>query len=191
MTLGKMLRNSGICWGKLLLLEGIVVKFSYLTVVCGMLLLAAYSHSTGASSTTSDTNVDVASVEQTVTPAIATSPRRGALLKQDLGNGQRKYNACRGCHLIDGSGRNTVGPNLYGVFGRDVGSVEGFNYSNSLRESELVWTEETMDEFLAAPRTFMPGNRMPYAGMRNAVDRADLIAWLVNETAPAVDEAGE
>lgn len=181
-----------------------MVKISYLTVACGMLLLGACGQSDGISnedSRANGTSMDVASVEPSVVQHTSPAPRRGTLLKQDAGdgatddvdlaNGQRRFGACRGCHLINDSGRNTTGPNLYGLFDRQAGSIEGFNYSPAFQEADFVWTAESLDEFLAAPRTFMPGNRMPFGGMRNPGHRADLIAWLVAETASATDEAGE
>lgn len=170
-------------------MEGTGVKFSYLMVACGMLLTAACGQSDDVSSETSGTNetsADVASVEQSAAQDTSPAPTpTPASDEVDLANGERGFNACRGCHLINDSGHNSVGPNLYGVFGREAGTVEGFNYSPSFGEAEFVWTAESMDEFLAAPQTFMPGNRMPYPGMSNANDRADLISWLMNEAAPA------
>jgi cytochrome c len=71
-----------------------------------------------------------------------------------------------------------TGPSLYGVVGRDVGSVDGFNYSGSLSAVADVWTPENLNAFLENPRGYAPGTSMSYNGMRNIEDRADLIAYL-------------
>ena len=75
-----------------------------------------------------------------------------------------------------------TGPNLWGVFGRQAGSVEGYNYSPALREADFTWTAQQLDQWLNDPRGFLPGNKMSFAGVRDETDRRDLIAWLKLET---------
>jgi len=58
--------------------------------------------------------------------------------------------------------------------------LSDFRYSPAMKRSGIVWTVETLDRYIADPQGVIPANRMPYAGMTNAADRADLIAYLKN-----------
>jgi cytochrome c len=97
-------------------------------------------------------------------------------------NGARIYRRCQSCHTVEEGGRNMVGPNLHGVFGAEAGAKDGFRYSPAMSESGIVWTAETMDAYLTNPRTYIPRNRMSFAGLRDENDRNDLIAWLAVNT---------
>lgn len=99
----------------------------------------------------------------------------------DLENGRKKFGLCRSCHTIEPSGPNMTGPNLHGVFGRKAGSVEGYNYSDVLKASGIVWTPEPLDHWLEKPQTFLPGNKMTFVGLKEPNDRRDLIAYLMVE----------
>jgi len=102
--------------------------------------------------------------------------------------GKTLFNRCIACHTLPEGGPNRVGPNLWGVIGRQAGSKEGFNYSPAMKqkgEEGLVWTEETLSEYLTNPRTYIPGNRMVFVGFANPQDRLDIIAYLKQETTPA------
>lgn len=99
--------------------------------------------------------------------------------------------ACRPCHGLAPGDESPVGPHLYGMFGRRAAQVEGFEYSTALRESGIVWSDETLDRWLAQPETFLPGNDMAFAGFRSAEDRRALIAYLRRQTQPAVDDGAD
>ena len=77
---------------------------------------------------------------------------------------------------------NEVGPSLHGLFSRKAGELSDFRYSPAMRRSGIIWTAETLDRYLADPQGVVPANRMPYAGMSNPNDRADLIAYLQKAT---------
>jgi cytochrome c len=98
--------------------------------------------------------------------------------------GRRVFAQCRSCHTIDAGGGNRVGPNLHGVFGREIGTAEGFAYSQPVQEASFVWDADHLDHWLANPQTFLPGNRMAFAGVRDETQRRDVIAYLMAETAP-------
>ncbi|MGY6627739.1 MAG: c-type cytochrome [Oceanicaulis sp.] len=101
----------------------------------------------------------------------------------NLANGERLWRRCQSCHTVNEGARHLVGPNLHGMFGQQAGGADGFRYSAALEHADFTWTPEALDEWLANPRTFLPGNRMSFAGLRNQSDRNDLIAWLAAATA--------
>jgi len=98
--------------------------------------------------------------------------------------GERLYRRCVACHTLGQGEKHKVGPNLYGVFGQIAGSKEDFNYSKAMKASEIIWTEETLDAYLARPRDYIPGNRMSFVGLKKEEDRAAVIAYMKVKTAP-------
>lgn len=108
------------------------------------------------------------------------SPALGA--EGEPGRGEQIYHRCQGCHSIDA---NRVGPRHAGLFGRHAGSLDDYNYSDAMRGSGVVWDETTLNQFLTAPRKFIPGTKMPFAGIPDARERADLIAYLKKATVEA------
>jgi cytochrome c len=90
--------------------------------------------------------------------------------------GKAVYAQCSACHSVDGS--NGVGPTLQGVIGRKAGSVAGFRYSRAMKGSSIVWDDKTLDAYVADPQKAIPGNVMPFAGIADAKQRADLVAYL-------------
>lgn len=100
-----------------------------------------------------------------------------APLAGDAAAGEAVFARCAACHRANG--QNGVGPHLDGVVGRSAASVPDFAYSGALRAMEgQPWTPERLDAFLTNPRGFAPGTKMAFAGLPDAQDRADLIAWL-------------
>ena len=95
----------------------------------------------------------------------------------DAARGEARFQDCAACHKLE-AGANNVGPSLHGIFTRRAGEIADFRYSPAIKRSGIVWTPETLDKFITDPQALVPGNRMPYAGMANASDRADLIAYL-------------
>ena len=104
-----------------------------------------------------------------------------AVKAQDVENGGNVFRLCRACHDVGPTAKNKVGPILNGIVGRKAGTIEGFNYSPANRkagDAGWVWTEEKMSEYLLNPRAAMPGNKMAFAGIKDELDRKDLIAYL-------------
>jgi cytochrome c len=95
----------------------------------------------------------------------------------DAWRGEKRFEDCAACHSTEG-GVNKVGPSLSGLFGRKAGELADFRYSPALKRSGITWTPQSLDTFIADPQHAVPANRMPYAGMPDAGDRADLIAYL-------------
>jgi cytochrome c len=97
--------------------------------------------------------------------------------------GAQVFRTCAACHTLE-PGAHRTGPSLAGVFGRKAGGAVGFHrYSEALRSADLVWREDTLDDFLADPEGFLPGNHMTFRGIDDAQARADLIAYLQIVTA--------
>jgi cytochrome c len=95
----------------------------------------------------------------------------------DAARGEKLYGDCVACHPIE-RGVHGIGPTLHGIFGRTAGEMSDYRYSPALKRSGIIWTEGTLDTFIADSQATVPANRMPYAGMPDAADRADLIAYL-------------
>lgn len=105
----------------------------------------------------------------------------GTAQAQDAKHGAQVFATyCAMCHSTQ-AGRNVMGPSLHGVVGRKAGTVSGFNYSQAMQASGVVWTPEHLDAYLADPKAFVPKNRMSFPGLHAAGDRADLIAFLATQ----------
>ena len=102
---------------------------------------------------------------------------RVAFADGDAARGEKRFEECVACHALE-KGKESVGPDLHGVFGRKAGEVADFRYSPALKRSGITWSAQTLDTYLADPQKAVPGNRMPYAGLADANERADLIAYL-------------
>jgi cytochrome c len=100
-----------------------------------------------------------------------------AALSGDAAKGKKAFVKCMACHTVE-EGQNRVGPSLFAIIGRRAGAVDKFRYSNANKNSNLVWTEETMFEYLENPQKFMPGTLMAFPGVPAPQERADLIAYL-------------
>jgi cytochrome c len=96
----------------------------------------------------------------------------------DAARGAKRFEECAPCHALE-KGAESVGPSLYGMFGRKAGAAADFRYSPALKRSGIAWDEQSIDKYLADPQGFIPGNRMPFAGIADATARADLIAYLL------------
>lgn len=98
-----------------------------------------------------------------------------ALAAGDPKAGEAIYGRCQACHAL---AYDRVGPRHCGLLGRRAGGVPGFEYSPAMKRARLVWSEQTLDRFLADPLKAVPGTTMTYAGVPDPQERADLIAYL-------------
>jgi cytochrome c2 len=97
----------------------------------------------------------------------------------DATRGAQRFQECAACHKLE-PGVAGLGPSLRGVIERKAAALADFRYSPALKRSGLTWNVDTLDAFLADPQKLVPANRMPFAGLPDAEDRADIIAYLRN-----------
>ena len=96
----------------------------------------------------------------------------------DIASGEKIFKKCAACHSINKGGKNKIGPALYNVVGRAVGSVDDYKYSKTLASYGKDWTFEELNGFLIKPSTYLKGTKMSYAGLRKEKDRASIIKYL-------------
>jgi cytochrome c len=103
--------------------------------------------------------------------------------------GQRVFGACAACHSLRPD-QNMTGPSLADVWNRKAGSVATFSrYSPALKSADIVWNDKTLDEWITDPQHVVPGNQMTFAGIKDARQRADLLAFLKQATRPGASVA--
>jgi len=94
--------------------------------------------------------------------------------------GKQVYNRCIGCHSMD---RNRTGPKHCGILGRKAASVENYDYSKALENSDIIWTRETLNEYIKSPFDAVPGTTMGFSGIKDDNQRAVLIDYLITANA--------
>lgn len=154
-----------------------------------IMLLAACGTSNDANQAQTDENIadESAASTQVTAQSIEAAPTadlanlEAPYNEADFANGKSKYNQCVACHAVQ-DGRNGLGPHLHNIIGRKAGSIEGYQYSDALINSDKIWDAATLDAWIENSAKIIPGTKMNYAGMRSADDRRDVIAYLMVET---------
>jgi cytochrome c len=101
-----------------------------------------------------------------------------AVAAGDPGRGARDFRSCLACHSVT-LGEHSTGPSLANLWSRKAGTAEGFaDYSQALKGANVVWNESNLDKWLSDPRRFIPGTSMSFRGIKDAQERADVIAYL-------------
>ena len=96
----------------------------------------------------------------------------------DIATGEKVFKKCAACHSIVKDGKNNIGPALYNVVGRQVGSINDYKYSKALSEYNKEWTVEELNGYLIKPAKWIKGTKMAFAGLRKEKDRASVIKYL-------------
>ena len=107
------------------------------------------------------------------------APRAVQAAAGEPARGEVVYQRCLACHSLE---YNRVGPRHCGLFGRRAGTLEGYSYSTAMKNYGVIWNGKTLDHFLENPTMVVPGTKMTYAGVKDAQERADLIAYLKKAT---------
>ena len=101
----------------------------------------------------------------------------------DATRGERLFNQqCKACHTVDKDGKNGIGPNLHGMFGQKAGAVQGFQFSEAMLKSGIVWDDKTVGDYLKDPKGKVPDGKMVYAGLKQQAQLDDMIAFLRKAT---------
>ncbi|MBV8120163.1 MAG: cytochrome c family protein [Alphaproteobacteria bacterium] len=95
----------------------------------------------------------------------------------DIEAGKVTFKKCALCHTNE-KGKNKVGPSLFGIVGRKSANLDNYNYSDAMKKFDQVWTPQTLDKYLADPRTVVPGTKMIFPGIKDETERENLIAYL-------------
>ena len=102
----------------------------------------------------------------------------GPAFAGDAAKGKKVFNKCKACHVLEGN-KKKPGPSLEGLFGRPAGTHEGYKkYSKAMKNSGIVWDEETLRGYLAAPKKYIKGNKMAFPGIKKQDQMDNLIAYL-------------
>src|SRR5262249_18515749 len=114
-------------------------------------------------------------------------------MEGDAAAGRQVFRKCQACHSMEPA-KNMLGPSLAGLIGRKAGSESGYNYSQAMKQTNITWDAKTLDAYLADPQKTVPGNKMPFPGLKTDHDRADIIAFLAASAAgqpgPTVAQQG-
>ncbi|KAK6758664.1 hypothetical protein RB195_016096 [Necator americanus] len=113
----------------------------------------------------------------------ADAAKAGSIPEGDYEKGKKIYKyRCAQCHSIN-STRSLAGPTLNGLIGRMSGTAPGYVYSQGNKHKGVVWTRETLYDYLADPRKYIPGTKMFFVGLKNSNERADLLKYIEVESA--------
>jgi nitrite reductase (NO-forming) len=143
----------------------------------------AHNHGSATAPAAKPATVAQSAVPATSTAAAAVPPAQ-PVLSAEAAAGRQVFRKCQACHSLQ-PGKNGVGPSLAGIVGEKAGAVPGYNFSSAMKASNLTWDVATLDAYLTDPQKVVPGNKMPFPGLKTENERKSLIAFLVANSAAA------
>jgi cytochrome c len=157
------------------------MKISVLAMAAATVVLAGcgQSGSSGQASAPAAPAQPTAAQVQTLLTALPAPYNAG-----DIVNGKSKFTQCAACHTTVQGGPNLTGPNLYGIFGRKAGSLDGFAYSDALKDAGWIWDAPRIDTWITNPHAVLATTKMSFVGLKDPKDRTDVIAYLKVATSP-------
>src|SRR5215469_4495420 len=174
---------SGVMWNKLrdwyLALIGIIV-------IAGGLYIASHSGSndgSGEGASQADRIGFAQAPAAPPAPAHASQPNPnvgampGPIAGGDPAPGKLVFRKCQVCHSLE-PGKDVLGPSLAGIIGRKSGAAPNYAYSPAMKDANLTWDAKTLDAYLDDPQKMVPGNKMPFPGLKTVQDRLDVIAYM-------------
>ena len=154
------------------------MRFKITATAILMLALGACGQGGGSGTASGSAGGAASSTAPTAAQKALLASLPAAYQSADLANGEAHFGLCRACHNAVAGGADMTGPNLHGVFGRHAGTKAGFAYSAPLKASGIVWDAASLDKWLTNPMADVPGTKMSFAGIADANDRRDTIAYL-------------
>ena len=135
---------------------------------------SAYQVASTSTTTTTETNSASSSSESGDIMAL--------LASASVADGEKAFKKCAACHTISKGGSNKIGPALWGVLGRQAGSISDYKYSKAMTAYGKSWSFEEMNGFLTKPKEWIKGTKMSFAGLKKETERAAVILYMNNNT---------
>ena len=120
------------------------------------------------------------SVLSAATAVVLATLTGSALAAGDAASGEKVFAKCKSCHQVGETAKSAIGPELNGLDGRKAGSVEGYHYSDAMKDSGITWGEASFEEFIKNPKAKVPGTKMVFQGLSSDKDAADVWAYLAS-----------
>ena len=100
----------------------------------------------------------------------------------DVDAGKKVFRKCNVCHTLEEGGKKKIGPNLFGIMGRQSGTFEGFKYSKARKTAAVTWNVDTLTQYLSNPKAFIPGNKMAFPGIKKPEQIENVITYIIEKS---------